>query len=115
MRLVALWAGLFAAPSAWAAQLVLGYGVEEADCSAAGSSFDLDTPTWEAAIFGACGAVALAALVGAMWQWRETRDANGLGRIGFMAFGGILISALFLALIVLTGVGVLTLTACKQG
>lgn len=38
-RRLVVWTGVFAAPAAWALQLVLGYWFEEAACSTASRSF----------------------------------------------------------------------------
>ena len=41
------WYGLFGAALAWSAQLVVGWGVAYADCTAASRHWSLDVVTWE--------------------------------------------------------------------
>ena len=41
------WYGLFGAALAWTAQLVVGFGVAYADCTAASRHWGLDVVTWE--------------------------------------------------------------------
>ncbi len=111
-----LWFGLLGAPLAWTAQLVVGYGVEEANCSPAGESWSLGQP-WQIGITATAAAIALAAGLGAFTVWRDLRrhDHDPSGRLGFMAAGGLLVSSVFLVLIVLGGVGAIVLDSCEPG
>jgi hypothetical protein len=109
--------GLLAAPLAWAAQLVIGYGVGEADCSAAGMRWGLDSTTWELVLVVVTGIVALSGLVvaaGFELELRRGQAADERGRLAFMAAGGVFVSAVFIALIVLGGVGSLYVESCHQ-
>ena len=111
MRSAALWLGVLGAPLAWATQLVVGYGVEEADCGA----------THPVAVWLSVGTglFALASLLSAAWLLRETRtryvDLDARGRIAFMATAGLLTGFLFLALIVVTAIGVTHFEPCRPG
>jgi hypothetical protein len=111
-----LFHGLLAAPLAWTAQLVVGYGIGEADCSAGGSRWGIHAGTWELVVTAAAAAVALTGLVTAVWMLVEQRRASGdaRGRIDFMAAGGILVSSVFIALILLGGIGSLYIARCHQ-
>jgi hypothetical protein len=111
---VKLWLGLLAAPVAWTAQLVLGYGAEEADCAAGSGGWDFSSHTVNAILFAVAGAAALAGLGAAVWGLRAA-EHDTRGRIAFMAFGGALVSSLFVALVVMTGIGVLSLEPCTPG
>lgn len=112
-----LWTGLLAAPLAWTGQLVVGYGVEEADCSAGGSRWGLDTTTWELALTIAAGTIAAAGVAAALLTLSRVRgqEPDPHGRIGFLAGGGVLVSAVFLALIVLGGTAAVYLEPCVPG
>jgi hypothetical protein len=104
--------GLLAAPLAWASQLVVGWGIGEARCSVAGMEWGLDSQAGTAALLGATGAIALAGLGVSAWLQRSAaRDERG--RVAFMAGGGILVSAVFVALILLGGVGALFVEHCR--
>jgi len=110
----AVWLALLGVPLAWTAQLVLGYGAEEADCAPGSGSWDFSSHTVNAVLFAVAGAVALAGLAGAMWVLLHP-PVDARGRIAFMALGGVLVASLFGALIVMTGVGVLSLEPCTPG
>jgi hypothetical protein len=111
-----LWVGVLGAPIAWTAQLVIGYGAEEADCSRGGGSFDSAHPLDVALSVGA-GVVSVASLLVAFGLWRRTRDrdVDGRGRVTFMAVSGILLSLLFLALITVTAIGTTHFDPCTAG
>jgi hypothetical protein len=111
---VRLWLGLLAAPAAWTAQLVFGYGAEEADCAAGSGGWDFSSHTVNALLFAAAGAAALAGLAAALWSLRSA-EHDARGRVAFMAFGGVLVSSLFGVLVVMTGIGVLSLEPCTPG
>ena len=111
-----LWAGLLAAPLAWAGQLIVGYGVEEADCSAGGRMWGIETNTWEIALLAATVVVALLGCAAAVFVLVgiRRRGRDPLGRLEFMAGGGILISGIFLALILLGGAASVYLEPCSR-
>ncbi|MFL5981562.1 MAG: hypothetical protein ACJ74D_08485 [Gaiellaceae bacterium] len=112
-----LWVGLLGAPAAWTLQLVLGYAAEEADCSVGTDAlFDAtgDVAVW---LSVAAAIAAVASLGAAAFVWRRTlrRSPDPRGRVHFMAVGGILASLLFLALIIVTGVGITYFEPCVAG
>ena len=104
-----LWVGLAGAPLAWTLQLVVGYGTEEADCDSVRG-----VTVW---LSVGAGLVALVSLVVAALMWRSTqrRAADVRGRVQFMAVAGILVASLFLALIVVTAVGITHFEPCVAG
>jgi hypothetical protein len=112
----ALWFALLGPPLAWATQLVVGYGVEEADCGKAGAHWSLHVTAWEAALLGLCGVVGAAGLGAAVALWRgsERQEPDPRGRIAFLAVSALLIDGLFLALILLTGIGTVVLDPCDR-
>jgi hypothetical protein len=111
-----LWFALLGPPLAWTAQLIVGYGIEEADCGKAGEHWALHTTAWEAALLVLCGFVGVAGLVSAIALWRgsERQEPDPRGRISFLAVSALLIDGLFLALILLTGIGTVVLDPCDR-
>jgi hypothetical protein len=108
------------APLAWTLQLVLGYGLTEAACGAAGSRWGIATDTWEIVLTAAAGAVAVAAEGAALLLFRATRDLDErspppAGRIHFIAAGSMVVGVLFLTLILIGGIGAVSLPGCRQG
>jgi len=112
-----VWFGVGGGALAWAVQLVLGAEVEETHCTPVGRRWGIDTLTWEIALTAGCGVVALASAAAALLVYREARRHRGdrRGRIAFLAPGGILASGVFLALILLGGIGASVLETCVQG
>jgi hypothetical protein len=113
MRGVLLWFGLLGAPAAWTLELVTGYAVEEATCSEGSSSWGINGGLAQALVFGVTAAVALGAGAAALWTWRNaTPDVRG--RIAWMGYGAVLVSALFIPLVLITGLGVSSLESCER-
>jgi hypothetical protein len=115
-----IWIGLLAAPGAWTIQHVLGFGVADADCDPIGRVWDIPVDTWLVALMAAAGALAITGLVASVLAFRQVRDAgeddpppSGRGR--FMAVCGMVICPIFLALVLLDGLGALLLEGCHQG
>jgi hypothetical protein len=111
-----VWFGVLGGAAAWTVQLVVGSQLEENHCTRFGARYSIHTPTWEAALTAGTAAVAVAAGVAALLAYRRSRrGGDRRGRIGFMATSGILANTLFLALILLGGIGVSVLDPCVQG
>jgi hypothetical protein len=115
-----LWFGLFAAPLAWAAQLVAGSQLEELGCSPApGDTTALGIENRAAVLILTLAALAVAVAAG-LASWRALRrSAPDESRFGeatvWIAGCGLALSVLFAALIVLGGIDVLFLDACEPG
>jgi hypothetical protein len=112
-----LWFGVLGAPFAWASQLVLGYGIEEAACSSGTASSGFWELGRESLIFGvslAAALVALAAGLVAAANLRAARDGER-GQLAFLAAAGTLGSILFLGTILLAGASLATLDPCAAG
>ena len=110
------WFGLFAAPLAWATQLVLGSFLSEAHCEA--SRWSSGWSSTEIALTAAAAAVAIAAEAAAATVYFELRrtpeDAPGPpGRQHLFAVGGLVGNVLFLVAILLSGLTVVSTTACR--
>jgi hypothetical protein len=108
---------LLGAPLAWTTQLVIGFGLTEAACGPAGRMWHIAIDTWESVIFGLALAVAAGGLASAAALHRAvTRGAidDPNGRVRFLTTIGLAVGAIFLALILYTGTGVLTLEECRR-
>jgi hypothetical protein len=116
-----MWFGLFGAPAAWTAQHVAGVWLTIGEChdNTVGPDLRFHLDGWVIAITAAAAAVALLAGLSAVAAWRATRDADDddgppAGRIHFLAVIGITISPLFLAIILMSGLGTVFLPQCVQ-
>ncbi|HYZ19022.1 MAG TPA: hypothetical protein VE615_05720 [Gaiellaceae bacterium] len=99
-----VWYGFFGAAGAWSAQLVAGYGLEEALCPGGESA------PWIVAVTLAAGLVA-AGSIGAAYRGRRTPA----GTVQFLSVVGMLAGLFFLLLIALGGLQLLSLESCDQG
>jgi hypothetical protein len=111
-----VWLGVFGAAAAWAVQLVVGFALTQAACGEAG--WDTNMDTWTALVTGAAALVAIASGLSAVLTFRATRDAGSeppRGRIRFLAVIGMTITPLFLAMILMSGLGAVVLVQCRQG
>lgn len=110
--LVALWFGIIGPPTIWLARLAASYLLVPLVCRT-GWLWLLNAVTG-AALLG----VAVAAAV-ALRSWRLTRDEHGSAqaaqRARFMAVVGMLVSALFFAVIVAEGLANLLVDPCLTG
>jgi hypothetical protein len=115
-RNLALWFGVFAAPLAWTAQLVIGYAFAEVECSKGSGHWGFPSRTANIALSIAVLVVALSGGIAAYRSWRaaEEADEDVRGRLAFMGLSGVLASTLFLALIVFTGIGVGAQEPCHR-
>jgi len=119
-RLEALqWFGLFGGALAWTAQFVVGYGIGQAQCSAAASAFGIAPKAWQAAACAAAALVAVLAEAAAVAVVRATRDTEYEGtppggRRRFFALASTAANLLFLAIILNTGLASLHHFPCRQ-
>jgi hypothetical protein len=104
---------VFGAPAAWTAQHLTGYTLTVATCRQAGA---LDMDAWTIAVTAAAAVIAIAAIAAAVVTFRATRGAEEPpdARIHFLAVIGITIGPLFLAMIVMSGLGATLLPRCVQ-
>lgn len=112
------WFALFGGALAWATQHVVGFGVSEAACNAAGRQWGLDPATVQTLIAVLAGAVVIAAWLAAYLAFRETRtvakDAAGpYGRIHFFAQAALLGNVLFFVIVVLDGASTVFHLPCR--
>ena len=126
---VVQWIGVVVAPLAWASQHVVGYGVGEARCSVAGAQWGISYDTWQLAIMAAAVVLILVSEAAAVTVFLETRATNygdgppGDGRwagavpytrLHFFAVTAMVANVLFLAIVLLDGLGSVFSTLCAQ-
>lgn len=114
-----LWYAVLGSAIAWALQFGAGYWLTEAQCSTAGQDWAIGVKGWTLAIGIAALLVALGSGATALALFRATADAEEddappAGRIHFLASVGIAVCPLFVAMIVMTTIGVLVLYPCSQ-
>ena len=117
---VVQWIGVVVAPLTWAAQHVVGYGVGEARGAVAGMRWGIHYHTWQLAILVVGVLLILLAEAAAVTVFLATRETNygdgppGDGRWGgavpysrlhFFAIAATVANVLFLAMILLDGLG----------
>jgi hypothetical protein len=113
------WYGLLGAPLAWTFFHVAGVGIATGACSPFGVANDADTQPFTLILMVVCAAVALGGLLAAGMVWLATRDVDDttpppIGRIHFLAVIGLVITPLFVAMILMGGLGGAVL-GCGQG
>jgi hypothetical protein len=123
------WVGVVVAPLAWTGQHVVGYGVGQARCSVAGMHWGIGFDTWQLAILAAAGLLVLVSEAAAVAVFLATREANygdgppGEGRWGgavpytrlhFFATAAMVANVLFLAVILMDGLGSVFDSICAQ-
>ena len=113
------WFGLLAAGLAWTAQLVLGFGVSIAACSAGSARWGLDVHTWLIVLDRGRATIALLAEAAAVTVFLDAREADEYGpppwgRRHFLAMAAIVGNLLFFVAILLNLVGVLSHSSCVQ-
>jgi hypothetical protein len=115
------WVGVCAPPAAWALQHVSGVELQYAQChdSTAGPGYEVHVDAWTLAVTLAAAAIAVLGGLAAFGAWRATReaeedDAPPAGRIHFLSMIGMTITPLFLAMILMSGLGEVFLPSCLQ-
>jgi hypothetical protein len=119
-RPVLLLFAVLGAPTAWVTQFLAGYALTEAACNTVGQSWDVPLDTLVVALTAAAAAVSVLAGLAALATFRATRSAGEGGappggRVHFLAIVGMTVAPLMLAIIVMSGAGVLALDGCRQG
>jgi hypothetical protein len=113
------WAGLLVGGAAWFTQLVAGYGLTEARCGAAGEHWGISNDAWQAGFMAVAAAVVLLAEAAAVTVLLRTRQVSfeghpPPGRIRFLAIAAVVANVLFLAIVVLSGIGSIAGVVCRQ-
>jgi hypothetical protein len=113
-----LWYSVLGAPIAWASQFAVSYWVTQAKCSVAGERWGISVDTWAIALTVVAAVLAVGGWLVALWLFRATGDddvdgAPPGGRTRFMAAVGLAIAPIFLAIILLNGIGAVA-QSCGQ-
>lgn len=113
------WFGVFGAPFAWTVQHIAGVAVTLAGCGRIGHASPVAINTLTIVVSIPAALIAVAAGAAAVTLYRATREAahDGpppSGREHFLAIVGMSITPLFLAIILMTGSGVIDASACRQ-
>ena len=113
------WYGLLGAPLAWTVFHVVGVGIATGACSAWGLRAGTGVQPATLALTFACLAVAVGGLLAAGVVYLSTRGVEEegpppAGRIHFLAVIGLAIAPLFIAIILMAGLGG-TALGCEQG
>jgi hypothetical protein len=113
------WFGLLAGAGAWAGQLVVGFGVTQAECGAAGSRFGIGNDVWQAALLGAGVLAILVAEAAAVTVFLRTRGTSyeeepPVGRMRFFAIAAMAANLIFLMIVVLSGTASIANVTCRQ-
>lgn len=118
---ILVWVGLFAAPAAWALQHVSGIELQYAQChdNTAGPGWSVHVDVWTLIVTAAAAAVAVLGGLSAVAAWHATKEADDDdappgGRIHFLGVIGMTTTPLFLAIILMSGLGEIFLPGCVQ-
>jgi hypothetical protein len=114
------WTGLLLGGLAFAAAHVVGYGITEAQCNAAGLRWGIDNDTWQLIALGVTAGLVLVSALAAATVVVQTReesyeDPPPPGRVRFLAIAALAANLLFLTIIVLDALGSVLNVACRQG
>jgi len=114
---VLLWFGVAGSPAAWVLMFLTGFAFDLAQCNEAGREWRLPVDGWTIAATAFGVVVATLSLLAALAAYRVVRDAGDEvpgSRIKFMAICGITVAPLFLAIILMSGLGATFLADCQQ-
>jgi amino acid transporter len=114
------WAGLLLGALAFTFAHVVGYGITEAQCNAAGLRWGISNDTWELAALGAAAAFVVvselaAALVVVRTREESYEDPPPPGRVRLLAIAAVVANVIFLTIIVLDALGAVLNVTCRQG
>jgi hypothetical protein len=114
------WTGLLLGALAFAAAHVVGYGITEAQCNAAGLRWGISNDTWEAIALGVTAGLVVVSGLAATTVVVRTREESyesppPPGRVRFLAIAAVAANLIFLTIIVLDGLGSILNVACRQG
>jgi hypothetical protein len=126
---VVQWVGVVVAPLAWTGQHVVGYGVGQARCDVAGMNWGIGFDIWQLAILAAAGLLIVISELAAVTVFLATREVNygdgppedgrwagavPLSRLHFFATAATVANVLFLAIVLMDGLGATFDHLCAQ-
>lgn len=113
-----LWYSVLGAPLAWAGQFAFAYWVTQAKCSVPGPRWGISLDAWAVVLTVIAATLAIGAGLVALALFRGTEQSDldsppPDGRTRFFGAVGMAVTPLFLAIIVLNGIGAIVHT-CGQ-
>jgi hypothetical protein len=114
------WLGLLLGAVIFGAQLVVGFGITQAECGVSGGGrFGIDNDVWQSVLLGISTALVLAAEASAVAVFLGTRrttyeDPPPDGRVRFLAIAAMAANVIFLIIIVLSGLASILGAVCRQ-
>jgi hypothetical protein len=123
-----VWFGVLGGATAWVVQFVVNLAFTFAQCNQRTTRWILPVHSWEVALSAVAVAVGLSSTAVALWVFlrtyriddvaRHERQGDGvappLGRVSFLSMIGLLVNALVLMIMIMTGVGAPLLPVCQQ-
>jgi hypothetical protein len=114
------WLGLLGGGLTWAAQLLIGFGTTQAECSVGEMRWGIVNDTWQLSLLFVAGLVVVGAESAAAIVFVRTRDVGKddpppQGRLHFFATAALVANLLFLVVIVLSGIASTVGTLCRGG
>jgi hypothetical protein len=114
------WLGLLLGAFVWFAQHVVGFGITQAECSAAGVRWGIGNDVWQAALLAASALLIAAAEGAAILVFLRTRESSyeaepPTSRIRFFAIAAMVANAIFLMIVLLDGLASIVDVVCRQG
>ena len=105
-----LWYAVLGAPIAWALQFGISYWVTEAKCSVAGDRWGISVDAWVIVLTVLAAGLAVGGWLASLALFQATKEDEPdagppSGRTRFLASVGLAIAPIFLAIILLNGVG----------
>ena len=113
------WFGVVGAAAALAAEFLLATGASQAACNPGSASWGIPHDALQAALTAAGAAIVLAAEVAAFVVFRATRGVDEQapppeGRLHFIATAALAANAIFLMIILITGIATIVNPLCRQ-
>ena len=112
-----MWFGLLGAPLAWSVHHVFGISVIEAACNPPSPQWGVPVDGWTLTATVVAAIVATLSAAAAFMTYRATKDAGTdipEARMRFLAIVGIVVSPLFLAIMLMSGITVVAFPECVQ-
>jgi len=122
------WVGLLAGAITWTFAHLMGVGITQAECNAAGAGWNLSNPWWQGTLMAVAATLVAVAEVCSVLVFLRTRgkefgsgpmppeekDDVKPGRIHFFAAAALVTNAILLMIILLDGSANLVNIACRQ-
>jgi hypothetical protein len=113
------WFGLLVAAPTWFAQLILGWGLAEAQCGPGGQHWNISNELWQSLLMVWGLGICLVAESAAVTVFRATSSAEEdtappEGRMHFFSTAALAANLIFAMIILLTGVASIVHSGCTQ-